>query len=1054
MNVVETAVRWRHGTLAVYLLLVIFGLLAFFALPMELQPGGDVPKITITTPYPGAGPTTIEELITRPLEDLLEEVEGVQEMTSSSASGNSTITVEFEWGVDIKLKLIEVINKLNQVQSLPAEASEPNIQVASGGGGGNAMMWIVIRAAETEGAEPDANHFRDLVKEELIPELRRVQGTSSFIVVGGREKQVHVSVDPQKLAARGLSLSGLASALRANNRDVRGGQLVTGRREYRVSTKGRAKVVKELENFVLRRDKAGTVLVSDVAKVEVGRRFEDSFFLFKGKPAGAVGIVRQNGANVSVLSRKLREKIREVEARFQARGENVAIDVAYDQSGYVDQSIALVQSNLFLGAVLATIVLLAFLGSLRTVLVCAIAIPTTLVTVFVMLWGFGQTINILTLAGLAFAVGMVIDNAIVVVENVFKQMEHGKSPMAAAIEGAQEVSGALVASTLTTIAVFLPLVMVEGEVGRVFRAFGITLAAAVGLSFFAAVTLVPMLSGVLLTREDTHPDCEARGLRGLVARGARAFQTIQDGTVQFLTSSAEWSLDPEKRGRRFSVLGGCLALLTLAVVLLPSPDYLPGGNRNLIFWLMEPYPGTSVPEGREITSLPQEYLNGNERVGDTFMVYSTGFRGIGVKLKPELVSGGNLSAMQGELMGVGMGFPGFRQSFPIRFPIFNDPGKEIQVRVVGPDLERLVEMTEELQAQLGETEGVVGARSDFVFGAPELEVLPNLKRLAELDMEAAEVAAVVESALGGRFASEFVDGKETLDVVVKLQDVFVTSPEDLRQLQLVTPEGRRVQVQDVAEVVESTGPDKVNHVNIERSISLTVNIGPDAPLGATVAKVQELLDSKAPRLPSGYRIYIGGTADALTNTLTQLGSVFAFSLLITYLLLMALYRSFSYPLIILMTVPLGLTGAVLSLVLAQMIPGTDLALDMITAIGFVVLTGIVVNNAILLVDRALQLQRAGTEYWESVRQATHDRLRAILMSASTSVLGMLPLALIPGDGAELYQGLGVVLVGGLTFATFLTPTVVPALMGLFKDFDLVSEQGVNESSSSESKTLT
>lgn len=1040
MNLVETAVRWRHGTLAAYLLFIIFGILAFYSLPMELQPGGDVPKISITTTYPGAGPTTIEELITRPLEDLLEEVEGVQEMTSSSSAGSSSIIVEFEWGVDIKLKLIEVINKLNQVQDLPAEANEPDIQISSGGGGGNAMMWIVLRARETDGAKTNADHFRDLVEEEMIPELRRVQGTSRFIVIGGRQKQVHVAVDPQKLASRGLSISGLTNALRTNNRDIRGGPLVTGRREYRVSTKGRAKAVEQLDRFVLRRDSSGSVLVSDVAKVEIGRRFEDSFFLFKGNPAGAVGIVRQNGANVTILSAKLRDKIRELEQRFQARGENVAIDVAYDESGYVDQSISLVQSNLLIGAALATIVLLLFLGSLRTVLVCAISIPTTLVTVFVMLWAFDQTLNILTLAGLAFAVGMVIDNAIVVVENVFTQMEAGRSPVRAAIEGAQEVSGALVASTLTTIAVFLPLVMVEGEVGRVFRAFGVTLAAAVGLSFFSAITLVPMLAGALFTREDAKPD-GAGGVLGFVARASRRFGNSQERLIRFMTDSAAWSLDPDKRGRRISVLGSCLALLTAAYLLLPSADYLPGGNRNLIFWLLEPYPGTSVKEGREITAVPQNFLNSHEKVGDTFLLYATGFRGIGVKLKPELVSGPALKEMQGVLFGVGGGFAGFRQSFPIRFPIFNDPGKEIQVRVVGPDLNRLSEMSKELQQQLGKTEGVLGARADFVFGAPELEVLPDLRKLAALEMESAEVAAVVESALGGRFASEFVEGKETLDVVVKLQDVFVNSPEDLRQLQLVTPTGRRVQVQDVAKVVESTGPDSVNHVNTQRSISLTVNIAPDAPLGATVDRVQsEVLDTRVPHLPPGYRIYIGGTADALTTTLTQLGSVFAFSLLIVYLLLMALYRSFSYPFIILMTVPLGLTGAVISLVVAQMIPGTALALDMITAIGFVVLTGVVVNNAILLVDRALQLQRSGVEYWESVRQATHDRLRAILMSASTSVLGMLPLALIPGEGAELYQGLGVVLVGGLTFATFLTPTVVPALMGLFKDFGLVSEQ--------------
>ena len=1044
MNSIATAVRWRHGTLAVYILLVLFGAIALTTLPMELQPGGDVPKITITTGYSGAGPAEVEDLITRPLEDVLEEVEGIKEMTSASASGSSTITMEFEWGVDIKLKLIEVINKVNQSQALPEEAGEPDIQIASGAGGGNAMMWLVINEAQDNGAEADPDHFRDIIEEEMVPELRRVRGTSRFIKVGGREKEIEVRVDPQKLAARKISITRVTSALRANNRDVRGGPLVSGRREYRVSTKSRAKMVDDLKDVVLRRDQNGTVLLSDVADVAVGRRIKDSFFLYNGEPAAAVGIIRQNGANVPELSQKLRQVISEFEERLQKRGENISIWVAYDESEYVGQSVSLVQSNLMLGAVLATIVLLLFLGSFRTVLVCAISIPSTIITVFVLLWAFGQTLNILTLAGLAFAVGMVIDNAIVVVENVFSKLEKGLRPVQAAIEGTSEVSGALVASTLTTIAVFLPLVMVEGEAGRVFRALGVTLASSVGLSLFGAVTLVPMLSGVFLSRKDVEPSEDQPGLSGVVARASARFKRLQDRFVGLVERLADWSLGAEFRARRILILGGCLGLLLVAYALLPPADYLPSGNRNLIIWLTEPYPGTSLPEAEKLTRPAVDFVKQSELVGDTFLIYGR-FRAVGIKLKKEFANGGNLQRMQGVLFQQGATLPGFRYVIPIRFPIFNDPGKEIQIRIVGPDLERLAQVKDQMLGQLNQTPGVASARPDFVFGAPELQVIPERRKLAQLGLEPNELAALVEASLGGIFASEFVEGKETLDVVVELKDTFVETPEALRQLPIALPNGRTVQVQDVAEVRETTGPDSVNHVNVQRSITLTVTIAPSAPLASTVETVQrDVVDPINTQMPPGYRAYISGTADQLNSTLTQLGSVFLFSLLITYLLLMALYRSFTYPLIILITVPLGLTGAVICLVGASLIPGVDVALDMITAIGFIILTGIVVNNAILLVDRALQLQREGMEYWESVRQATRDRLRAILMSASTSVLGMLPLAVVPGEGAELYQGLGVVLVGGLTFATVLTPTVVPALMGLFKDWNLVESQNDDE----------
>lgn len=1039
MNWIATAVSWRHGTLALYILLVLFGVIALGVLPMELQPGGDVPKITIATGYSGAGPTEVEDLITRPLEEVLEEVEGVEEMTSSSSAGASSITIEFEWGTDIKQKLIEVINKVNQSQTLPEEATEPDIQIASGGGGGNAVMWLVIEEARDTGVEVNPDRFRDMMEEELIPELRRVRGTSSFIKVGGSEKEIEVRVDPQKLAARSVGITRVTEALRRNNKDARGGPLVSGRREYRVSTKSRAKTIDKLAETVLRRDQQGSVLLSDVADVKVGRRIAESFFLYNGRPAAAIGIVRQNGANVPVLSQKLRRVIKAYEKRAQERGENVSIWVAYDEAEYVGQSVALVRSNLLLGGVLATIVLLLFLGSLRTVLVCAISIPSTLITVFVLLWFFGQTLNILTLAGLAFAVGMVIDNAIVVVENVFTQLEKGLEPMQAAVVGAKEVSGALVASTLTTIAVFLPLVMVDGEAGRVFRALGVTLASSVGLSLLAAVTLVPMLSGLLLSREDVLPDPDAGGLGGLLAQAAAAFKKVQDLFVAVVEKGANWSLQPEKSTRRLAILGLSLGLLVVTYALLPPADYLPSGNRNLILWLTEPFPGTSLTEAEVLTRPPVEFLKSQEKIGSTFLVFGR-FRAIGVKLKKEYATGNNLKATVGQLWGVGSTFPGFRYLLPIRLPIFNDPGKQILVRIVGPDLDQLTQIKDQMMGRLQKTQGVSRSRPDFVFGAPELRVFPKKQKLAQLGLEPSEVSALVEASLGGIFASEFVEGKDTLNVVVKLKDVFVETPEALGQLPLALPSGRTVQLQDVAEVVETTGPDSVNHVNVERSITLTVNLSDDAPLGSTVERVQnEVVDAVNAELPSGYRTYISGTADQLNSTLSQLGSVFLFSLLITYLLLMALYRSFTYPLIILATVPLGLTGGVICLVGVSWIPGTDVALDMITAIGFIILTGIVVNNAILLVDRALQLQREGEEYWVSVRQATRDRLRAILMSASTSVLGMLPLAVVPGDGAELYQGLGIVLVGGLTFATVLTPTVVPALMGLFKDWNLVGE---------------
>lgn len=1038
MNFVDLAVRWRHGTLALFCLLTLFGTLAIFQLPLELQPGGDKPEISVTTAYPGAGPTVVEDLITRPIEERLEEVEGIQQMTSSSTLGASSITMEFEWGVDIDDRLVAVINKLNQVQNLPAEATESDVQVASGGAGANAVMWIVV--SPREGGVPDPNHYRDLVEDVLVPELRRVEGTSRFITVGGLEREIEVIVNPRALSDRGLRITEVTDALRRNNRDVRGGPLVVGRREYRVSTQGRAVEVDDLNSFVLRRDENGTVYLRDVARTQEGRKFKDGFFLYNGGPAAAIGVVKRVGANVPDLSKRLRATIAQLEQQLNAQGESIKIGVAYDEADYVAQSVALVRQNLLLGGFLATLVLLLFLGSIRTVLVCAISIPTTLICVFLALGPLGQTLNILTLAGLAFAVGMVVDNAIVVVENIFSHLEKGRPAVQAAIDGTKEVGGAMLASTLTTVAVFFPLVLVEGEAGRVFQALGTTLASAVLISLFAALTLVPMLSGLLLDKSEAELKTGAGGFTGWAARASAAFRRLQVRWEKFLLDTADISLGPEKRKTRFIILAACAGVLALGLILLPPPDYLPEGNRNLIFWLAEPYPGTSVEEGQEIMLPPRMALEQVPEVGDYFVVYRGGFKGIGVKLKPEVATGANLQKVLGQLMPMGFGFPGFRFMFPIRIPIFSDPGKSYEVRLVGPDLDELAKLDREVSGTLRGLPGVVNVRSDFVYGAPELQVRPDRLSLADAGIDPAELGAVVEAALGGRLASEFVVGKESLDVTVKLENTRVETPEDLRQLTLHTPSGGQVQVQDVAVVDDTVGPNQVNHVNLERSITLTVSLAPNAPLGSAVEAAQtQVLDPLREKLSRGYRAYISGSADQLSATLSQLLSVFGFSLFITYLLLMALYRSFVYPLVIMITVPLGLTGAVLSLLIVDAIPGWVISLDMITGLGFVILTGVVVNNAILLVDRALQLQREGLEFFESIRQATKDRIRPIIMSAATSVLGMLPLALIPGEGAELYQGLGIVLTGGLAFSTFLTPTVVPALMGILYDVG-ISEQ--------------
>ncbi len=1036
MSLIKTAVRWRHGTGVLFCLLALFGILALFQLPLELQPGGDRPEISITTPYLGASPAEVEDLVTRPIEERLEEVQGIQDITSSSSSGISTINVEFDWDSNIDRSLVDVLNKLQQVEALPTEADESDVEVVSGSS--DPMMWIIL--VPKEGFTADDNDYRDVVDDVVIPRFRQVQGVGQFLVSGGREREVEVVVDPKALAARNLTIGDVANSLRNNNQDIRGGPLVLGRREYRVRTISRIEDVKQLEGFVLRRDQSGTVYLGDVAEARMGRAIQDRALIRNNEPAVATGIIRQVGGNVPDISAGIREALVELEARFDREGEGITFDIPYDENDYINESISFVEGNLLIGAVLAALVLLLFLGSLRTVGVIAIAIPTTLITVFIVFYLLGRTLNVISLAGLAFAVGMVVDNAIVVLENVFTHMQRGKTPMKAAIDGTQEVGGAMLASTLTTVAVFAPIVLVTGEAGQLFFDIGIALSASVLFSLFAALTLVPMLAGLFLKQTEADQMLAGGEYRGgnrferAVAQTSAIFRLGERQLENFLLKTVRWSLGTGKFKHRLFVLALPIILLITSFQLLPPADYLPEGNRNLVLWIAGTFPGTSIPEAVELSQAPRDFVSEQPEVMRTLYVHRPGRQLIAAFIQPAEATGNNLNNLVDRFRTKSNDFPGYRFLVPRRASIFQDSGKEFEVQIIGENLSEIDELQQQLNPQIGALAGIQNVRSDFVTGAPELQVIPNRERLAEAGLSESEIGEMVQAALGGLRASEFVDGKRELNVTVELKNTFVETPEQLLQLAIFNGNAQRLQLSDVAEVLETTGPDAINHVDLERSITLTASVANDAPLGALINTTErEILAPLRQELPPGIRVELAGSADVLAETLFQLGSTFVLSLVITYLLLVALYRSFIYPLLIMATVPMGMTGALLSLVIANSIPGIVVPLDMIAGLGFVILTGVVVNNAILLVDRALQLQAEGMEYDTSLYTAVGDRLRPIFMSAGTSVLGMLPLAILPGKGAELYQGLGIALTGGLALSTFLTPTVIPALMGLLQD---------------------
>ena len=663
-------------------------------------------------------PAEVEDLVTRPIEERLEEVQGIQEITSTSRAGSSSINIEFNWDSNIDSSLVDVLNKLQQVEALPTEADESDVEVVSGSS--SPMMWVIL--THKEGFSADDYHYRDLVDDIVVPRFRQVRGVGQFLVSGGRAREIEVVVNPQALAERNLTIGDLANALRSNNQDIRGGPLVLGRREYRVRTVSRIEDVKQLEGFVLRRDESGTVYLGDVAQARMGRAIQDRALIRNNEPAVAVGIIRQVGGNVPEISAGIREALVDLSARFDRDGEGIAFDIPYDENDYINESISFVQGNLIIGAILAALVLLLFLGSLRTVGVIAIAIPTTLITVFIVFFLLERSLNVISLAGLAFAVGMVVDNAIVVLENIFTHMQKGKTPMKAAIDATQEVGGAMLASTLTTIAVFAPIVLVTGEAGQLFFDIGIALSASVLFSLFAALTLIPMLAGLFLNRSEAEQMLvgnkyrSSNWIKRAVVKTSATFRFYQTKLESFLLRTVRWSLGSGrgKLHRRLFILALPIVLLLISSQLLPPADYLPEGNRNLILWLAEPFPGTSIPEAIELSQAPRDFISQQSEIMRTIYVHRPGLKAVAGFVKSELATGNNLDDIVDRLRQQSQNYPGYRYLVPKRASIFHDPGKEFEVEIIGENLDKLNTIQQKISTQIQQLSGIQNVRSNFV----------------------------------------------------------------------------------------------------------------------------------------------------------------------------------------------------------------------------------------------------------------------------------------------------------------------------------------------------
>ncbi len=1036
MKLVDIAIKKPVTVTVGVILLVLFGLISLFRIPIQLTPDVDMPEISVETLWRGASPLEVEREVTDVQEDELKNVEGLDKMTSESRDGMAYINLMFEIGTDTDTALLKVSNKLDQVKQYPDNMDKPTIK--SGGQHEKAIAWMILRSLD--GYKGVLSHEYDFCDEHVKPRLERIPGVASSNIYGGQKRELQVVIDSGALAARNITIPELMRVLDVENKNISAGDFDEGKRRYIARTVGEYKSPEDVANVIIKRVNGAPITVGDVARVSLGYEDINVVVRHEGIPTIVMNAVREPGSNVLIVVNRLRETLEELNSGI-LKDRRLYIEHAYDETTYIYNAIRLVKQNIFVGGVLATVVLLVFLRSFTSTLIVAIAIPISVVGTFLLMTLFGRNINVVSLAGMSFAIGMVVDNSIVVFENIFRHREMGKTRLQAAHDGTVEVWGAVLASTLTTVAVFLPVIFVEEEAGQLFQDIAIAISSAVVLSLLVSITVIPCLSSRILGKVSRTEFSRKR--QWSIYRMASMF-------TETITRFIYWMCARVSTRLGLAVVMTGLAV-AMALFLMPKTEYLPEGNRELLFGILLPPPGYNLEELTRIAETVDEAVlpliahEGESEVAKklnlpsvkNFFFVAWGQQAFfGIVSKVQERTRELLPYIYGKL-GKIPGMIAIVQQ-PSLFSRGIGGGRSIEIEIKGPELERLIMLGRMIFGQVAQL--IPGAQIRPIpgldLGNPEMRIIPNRDRLTRLGMTTADLGMTVDALVDGAKASNYRLHGDEIDLVVKGKQTKLTRTQDLVTLPVQTPRGERVTLGSLAEIRLEEGPTQINHIDSQRAITIQVIPPRDIPLETAMEIVTDKV--VGPLKASGqlgglYRIDLSGTADDLTRTRRSLQWNFILAIVISYLLMSALFENFFYPLIIMFSVPLAAAGGFIGLLLLNIFIAYQ-PLDIVTMLGFVILVGIVVNNAILIVHQTLNnIRNEAMAPREAIRESVRSRIRPIYMSSVTSVFGMMPLVLTPGAGSEFYRGLGSVVVGGLLVSTVFTIFLVPALLSLVLD---------------------
>jgi HAE1 family hydrophobic/amphiphilic exporter-1 len=1045
MSLVDFSTR-RPVTVVVFALAaVVFGLVAFDDLAVDLLPEISYPSLTVRTEYEGAAPSEIESLITRPVENAVGVVPGVNSVTSSSRADVSEVILEFGWGTNMDVAALDVRERLDLVQ-LPDDAMRPVLLRY------DPSLDPVMRIGLT--GDEELVRLRLIAERDVKRQLERVEGVAAALVGGGLEEEIQIEIDERRVASLGLTLAQIEQRLAQENVNLTGGRLQQGQTEYLVRTINEFERTSDLDQIVVTGEGATAVRLNEVARIVRGFKEREIITRIDGRESVEVAIYKEGGTNTVTVVDRVDERLAAVRKRLADTGRNLELTVISDQARYIRQSVSDVLGSALIGGTLAVLILLLFLRNVRATAIIAVSIPVSVVAAFFLMYVSGISLNIMSLGGLTLGIGLLVDNSIVVLESIQRRRDQGMELVEAARVGAGEVSQAVTASTMTTVCVFVPIVFVEGVAGQLFGDQALTVTYSLAVSLIVALTLIPMLASRRFS-----PQEEDVGSPGVLSRAAfpvalvvaRAFKAVWGGLGRglgflagppfrafdrgytWLAGAYPRALDRVLAHRALTLgITGALFLVSLALIPTLGSELVPELVQGELFVDAELQPGNQLLATDYRLLELQERARRLDGVALTYSVAGTsreqgGIAGelrenvgqVTLRLDPPISREREEAVMDTLRPALDA-----QEDLAYRFgrPSYLSFKTPIEVEIRGYNLSLLERLAADAVERMRRIPGLADVRSSTEGGRPELQIRFNRERLASLGLTVAQVAGVVRAKVLGTVATDINREDRTIDIRVRAEEKFRDSARDLGNLNVAQSGTTSIPLSSVAEVVETMGPAEIRRAEGERVALITANLAKGRDLGGAADDIAVAL--AAIQMPIGYDARQGGQRQEMETSFQSLRFAILLAIFLVYLVMASQFESLLHPFVILFSVPFSLIGVVATLVVLSV------PLSVVVLIGVVLLAGIVVNNAIILIDYTNRLRAGGMAKLEALREAGQARLRPILMTTATTVLGLLPLAVSGGEGSELRAPMALTVIGGLLVSTLLTLLIIPVVYSI------------------------